>query len=77
MGNFYKRERRENSIITEKKGRSRGHLVRFSGVKSVARRGELVRHDIAEIHEVVETLLEGISCGGFIYNPLAEFAHYV
>lgn len=76
MGNFYKRERRENSINTEEKEKSRGHLVCFSGVKGVARRGEFVRHDIAEIHEVVETLLQGIGCGGFIYNLLAEFAHY-
>lgn len=45
---------------------SRRHFIRFGRVERIARCGELIRHHVAEIHEIIEPFLESIGCSGII-----------
>lgn len=42
---------------------SRRHPIFLRGIKLVARRGEFVRDDVAQIHEIVEAFFEGFDGG--------------
>lgn len=43
------------------------HLIRLSGIERVPRRHELVRDDIAQIHQVIEALFQGFEGGRVLW----------
>lgn len=45
------------------------HLIRRVGVECVPRRGELIRHHVAEVHEALEAFLEGFDGIRGIFEP--------
>lgn len=61
-------KRQQNSTRLKQRNGLRGHFIRLGSIKRIARGGKFVRHDIAEIHEIVEAFLKGIGGGGIIYN---------
>lgn len=56
------------AILSQRRTRKlSSHLIRLSGIERVPGGGELVRHDIAQIHQVIEALFQGFEGGRVLW----------